>query len=109
MENLVTYSGHSELLKHNHESMLSSLTKSKGWTGDSKFLSDHEESISDEEIKSIGRKFLLFQEPSKKRIEGETLSEISNGLNMVATGIKIVTTLLTLLGADTVDRYEINR
>ena len=25
---------------------------------------------------------------------------------MVATGIKIVTTLLTLLGADTVDRYE---
>ena len=106
MEGLVTYGGHSELLKHNHESMLSSLTKSKGWTGDSKFLSDREDSISDEEIKSIGRKFLLFQEPSKERFEGETLNGLNNGLNMVATGIKIVTTLFTLFGAVTVDRYE---
>ena len=73
MEGLITYSGHSDLLKH----MLSSLTKSEGW---SKGHSEHEESITDEEIKIIGRKFLSFQEPSKKRIEGETLSEISKGL-----------------------------
>ena len=73
------------LLKHIHESTLSSLTKSKGWNIDSKGLSDHEESITGEEIKSCGRKSLLFQEPSKKRIEGETFSEISNGLDMVAT------------------------
>ena len=104
MESLITHGGHSELLPQFYKKALPSSAGSVDWNIEPNVISDNEESITAEEIASIGRKFLLFREPPKKRIDGNTLSEISTGLNMVATGIKIVTTILTLFGADTVDR-----
>ena len=41
---------------------------------------------------------------SLEEYRGDTLNDISSGLNMVANGIKVITTILSLFGADTVDR-----
>ena len=62
--------------------------------------------LSDEEAKfaSMGRQFLAMSEHSLEEYRGDTLNDISSGLNMVASGIKMITTILSLFGADTVDR-----
>ena len=75
-------------------------------------LSDQDSDIlahlSDEEatIASFGRKFSEMSERSRSLEEyrGDTLSDINSGLNMIASGIKVITTILSLFGADTVDR-----
>ena len=59
----------------------------------------------DDSIENIESKFLLVEEDSSsEKYRGDTLSEISSGLNLLASGIKVVTALLSLFGADNVDR-----
>ena len=57
-------------------------------------------------IASFGRKFADMDEKghSLEEYRGDTLNDISSGLNLVASGIKVITTILSLFGADTVDR-----
>ena len=63
----------------------------------------------EERIASFGRKFSEMVESrgfseSLEEFRGDTISDIHDGLNFLATGIKIVTTILTLFGAESVDR-----
>ena len=64
--------------------------------------------LGDKEAKiaSFGRKFgdISQNGRSLEQYRGDTLSDISSGLNMLASGIKVITTILSLFGADTVDR-----
>ena len=70
--------------------------------------SDIIDNLHDKEaaIASFGRKFADMDEKghSLEEYRGDTLNDISSGLNMVASGIKVITTILSLFGADTVDR-----
>ena len=59
----------------------------------------------EEEGAGQGRKLRgLGVEPGQFR--GDTLTDINSGLRVVATGIQIISTILTLLGAETTDRSE---
>ena len=79
-----------------------------GGNGDNE--SDIHPDLSDKEaiIVSFGRKFADMEERGRylEEYRGDTLSDISAGLNMLSSGIKVITTILSLFGADTVDRYD---
>ena len=70
--------------------------------------SDIIDNLHDKEaaIASFGRRFSDMEEKghSFEEYRGDTLNDISSGLNLVASGIKVITTILSLFGADTVDR-----
>ena len=55
-------------------------------------------------FENLGRKFLSMSDNILEEYRSDTLNDISSGLNMVASGIKVITTILSLFGADTVDR-----
>ena len=64
-------------------------------------------SEQEERISSFGRKFSEMVEGRGGRLEefrGDTLSDLNSGLSLLASGIKIVSTILTLLGAENNDR-----
>ena len=58
--------------------------------------------LNEDKITGFGEKFV--RKRSLDQYRGDTLSDISYGLNMLASGIKVITTILSLFGADTVDR-----
>ena len=64
-------------------------------------------SEQEERISSFGRKFSEMVEGRGGRLEkfrGDTLSDLNSGLSLLASGIKIISTILTLLGAENNDR-----
>ena len=83
---LISYHGDGVSLYHSPRSVL----------GDSD--GDHP-TLDDDKIISYGDSARFLQQ-----YRGDTLSDISSGLNVVASGIRVITTILSLLGAQTVDR-----
>ena len=104
MESLAGYGGNSAIGFNNNG--LSPFIGNR-FTGESDNRGDEIiTNLSDEEAKfaTMGRKFLAMSKHSLEEYRSDTLSDISSGLNMVASGIKMITTILSLFGADTVDR-----
>ena len=58
--------------------------------------------LDEEKITRFGEKF--GRKRSLEEFRSDTLSDISSGLNVLASGIRVITTILSLFGADTVDR-----
>jgi len=62
----------------------------------------------EEKIAGFARKFQNILQPSHslEQFRSDTLNDINSGLNLIASGIKVITTILSLFGADTVDRND---
>ena len=58
--------------------------------------------LDGEKISGFGEKYA--RKRSLEQYRSDTLSEISLGLNVLASGIKVITTILSLFGAESVDR-----
>ena len=75
-----------------------------GWNS---AINNRKDSDSSEDV---GRKFVNMLEKYEKigEYRSNTLSDINAGLNTIATGINVITTILSLFGAQPVDRSVLN-
>ena len=71
-------------------------------TGEGKLQDVNEEVLDDEKIAGFGAAYA--KKRSLETYRSDALSDISSGLNVVASGIRVITTILSLLGAGTVER-----
>ena len=57
-------------------------------------------------IEHFGRQFASMEESDNflEEFRSDTLNDISSGLNVLASGIKVITTILSLFGAESVYR-----
>jgi len=60
--------------------------------------------LDEEKISGFGEKYA--RKRSLEQYRSDTLSEISSGLNVLASGIKVITTIFSLFGAESVDRND---
>ena len=76
-----------------------------GWSSAINYGKDSDSS------EDIGRKFVNMLEKYEKigEYRSDTLSDINAGLNTIATGINVITTILSLFGAQSVDRSVLSR